>query len=375
MKAASLLLRNKKVSPTVVLSVVITLMVGVSAAWAQAPAQLSLADILIGLRSKKVELPERNKILTEAVLGRGITFSLTPEIEKELEATGADKGLVDAIRRKSVMVKTSALMTPANEVKPNSVNSNPAAVVQDFNFFLKRAETASEKGDLDGALVDFGKAIDMKPDSFEAYLERGIAHLNKKAFELAVSDLSKAVELNSKSAMAWSNRGDAYEKKGDAVHAKADYQKAIELDANIEPAKSNLAKITAEEIRLQKEADARKAEEAKKAEDAKKLADAKKVVPEFVDLGQIYVSTAVKMTTPTYPPAALRAGIAGLVKVEVTIDEDGNVTGSKAVEGHQFLRMSAEDAARRSKFKPALFDGKPIKSKGYILYNFSPTSR
>src|SRR5690242_289430 len=113
MKAASLLLRNKRVFPTVVLSVVITLMVGVSSAWSQAPAQLSLADVLIGLRSKKVELPERNKILTEAVLGRGITFSLTPEIEKELEATGADKGLVDAIRRKSMMVKTSAVMTPA----------------------------------------------------------------------------------------------------------------------------------------------------------------------------------------------------------------------------------------------------------------------
>jgi TonB family protein len=374
MKAASLLLGNKRVFPTVVLSVVITLMVGVSAAWSQAPAQLSLADILIGLRSKKVELPDRNKILTAAVLSRGITFSLTPEIEKELEATGADKTLVDAIRKKSVMVKTSAVMTPANDVKPNPTNSNPP-VVQDFNFFLKRAEAASEKGDLDVALVDFGKAIEMKPDSFEAYLERGIAHLNKKAFELAVSDLNKAVELNSKSAMAWASRGDAYEKKGDAVHAKADYQKAVELDANVEPAKSNLAKITAEELRVQKEADGRKAEEAKKAEDAKKLADAKKVVPEFVDLGQIYISTAVKMTTPTYPPAALRAGIAGLVKVELTIDEEGNVTGAKAVEGHQFLRMSAEDAARRSKFKPALYDGKPIKSKGYILYNFSPTSR
>jgi TonB family protein len=375
MKAASLLLRNKRLFPTVVLSVVIILMAGVSAAWAQAPAQLSLADILIGLRSKKVELPERNKILTEAVLGRGITFSLTPEIEKELDATGADKGLIDAIRKKSVMVKTSAVLTPANDVKPNPVSTSPAAVVQDFNFFLKRAETASEKGDLDAALVDFGKAIEMKPDSFEAYLERGIAHLNKKAFELAVSDLNKAVELNSKSAMAWANRGDAFEKKGDAVHAKADYQKAVELDANVEPAKSNLAKIVAEEVRVQKEAEARKAEEAKKAEDAKKLADSKKVVPQFVDLGQIYISAAVKMTTPTYPAAALRAGIAGLVKVEVSIDEEGNVTDAKAIEGHQFLRMSAEDAARRSKFKPTLFDGKPIKSKGYILYNFTPTTR
>ena len=370
MKAASLHSFIRKLTPTLFLSAFMTLAIGVSTVYMQAPAQLSLADILIGLRSKKVELPERNRILTEAVLGRGITFSLTPEIEKELEATGADKGLVDAIRKKSMMVKTSAVITPATDAKAGTATVNPPAPIQDFAFFLKRAEASSEKGDLDNALVDFGKAIELKPDSFEAYLERGMVHLNKKAFELAVTDLSKAVDLNPKSAMAWANRGDAYEKKGDSAKAKADYQKAVALDANAEPAKTNLANIVAAELKAQKEA-----EEARMAEEARKLAEAKKIAPEFVDLGQINLSTAVRMTTPTYPQTALRAGIAGLVKVEVSIDDQGNVTDAKAVDGHQFLRLSAEEAARRSKFKPAMFDGKPIKSKGYILYNFSPTGR
>ena len=373
MKAASLLFSKNNSLPTLVLSVLISLMIAVSTVHAQAPAQLSLADIIIGLRSKKVELPDRNKILTEAVLSRGITFSLTPEIEKELEATGADQALVDAIRKKSMVVKTNAVITPANNANNQKpAVSNPPAPVQDFDFFMKRAESATEKGDLDSALVDFGKAIEMKPDSFQAYLERGMAHLNKKAFELAISDLNKAVELNAKSAMAWSNRGDAFEKKGDGAKAKSDYQKAVELDANVEPAKSNLAKIVAEEQRIQKEKDA---EEARKAEEAKKLAEAKKVVPAYVDLGQINLSTALKMTMPVYPQTALRAGIAGLVKVEISLDEQGNVTEAKAVDGQQFLRASAEDAAHRSKFKPALFDGKPIKSKGYIVYNFAPSNK
>src|ERR1041384_1207331 len=64
------------------------------------PAQLSLADILIALRSKKVTLAERNKLIGDAVKTRGITFTLTPEIEKELQTTGADKLLIDAIRTK-----------------------------------------------------------------------------------------------------------------------------------------------------------------------------------------------------------------------------------------------------------------------------------
>src|SRR5215813_1770035 len=120
MKAATLL--KKKYTPAILLSLLIGfgVMLGAPAAFGQAPAnaQLSLADILIALRSKKVTLPERNKILTDAVLSRGITFSLTPEIEKELEATGADKDLVDSIRKKSTMVKTSAVITPS-EPKQN----------------------------------------------------------------------------------------------------------------------------------------------------------------------------------------------------------------------------------------------------------------
>ena len=365
MKAASLLLSTKRFIPTALMSVVFSIMCMASISFTQAPSQLSLADILIGLRSKKVELPERNKILTDAIMTRGVTFSLTPEIEKELEATGADKGLVDAIKRKSMIVKTSAVMN-----QPGNPTTSASAPVQDYSFFMKRGESSVEKGDLDAALVDFGKAMDLKPDSFETYLERGVVHLNKKALELAVTDLSKAVELNPKSAVAWANRGDAFEKKGDAVKARADYQKAVDLDANVEPAKTNLGKIVAGEQRVAREAD-----EARKAAEAKRLADMKKVAPEYVDLGQIYTSAAVKMITPVYPQTALRAGIDGLVKVEVSMDEQGNVTTAKAVDGHQFLRMSAEDAARKSKFKPAMFDGKPIKSKGFIVYNFAPAGK
>src|SRR5258708_24433625 len=81
--------------------------------------QLSLADILIALRSKKLTLPERNKILTDAVATRGTTFSLTPEIEKELSVTGADKDLVDSLKKRSQIVKIAAVV-PSAETKPNT---------------------------------------------------------------------------------------------------------------------------------------------------------------------------------------------------------------------------------------------------------------
>jgi TonB family protein len=365
MKAATLLF--KSFTPAIVLSLLIGFGVMVSAPsiFGQT-VELSLADILIALRSKKVTLPERNKILTDAVLSRGVTFSLTPEIEKELEATGADTGLVDAIRKKGVMVKTSLVVSKPAETKPNPV---PASTPPppDFNFYMNRAMSSSQKGDLDAALVDFGKAIEMKPESADAYLGRGMANLNKKALELAVADFSKAIELNPKLAVAFANRGDVYEKKGDVAKAKEDYKKALDLDANVEPAKSAMAKITADELKAQKEA-----EEARKAAEKPVVKEAPKAAPpEFVDLGQLYASQAVKLVTPIYSQVAIRAGIQGKVTVQITIDTEGNVTSAKAVDGHQFLRLDAEEAAKRSKFKPAMFDGKPIKAKGYIVYNFT----
>src|SRR5688572_20687570 len=83
-----------------------TMMIFAAAAKAQVP-QLSLADLLIGLRSKKATLPERNSILTDAVRQRGVTFAMTPEIEKELATTGASPALIDAIRKKGPVVKTA----------------------------------------------------------------------------------------------------------------------------------------------------------------------------------------------------------------------------------------------------------------------------
>src|SRR5688572_6473678 len=60
--------------------------------------QLSLADILVALRSPKVTLVERNRILSDAVKERGVTFTLSAQLEKELAATGASPELIAAIR-------------------------------------------------------------------------------------------------------------------------------------------------------------------------------------------------------------------------------------------------------------------------------------
>lgn len=320
------------------------------AAFAQAQApQLSLADLLIGLRSKKVSLPERNTILTEAVRQRGVTFSMTPEIEKELATTGASATLIEAIRQKGLIVKTVATSLP----KPTPV---PTPAPPDFSFYQTRADLNAGKGEYSLALADYNKTLEMKADNRVAYLNRGKTHFNLKSYDLSVKDFDKALELDPKDAAAYLNRGVSYEKLGDAGKALDDYQKAIDLDPANEVAKVNLKRLQ----------DAQAAAAA--AEAAK---NAPPPPPEFAYVGTLTSANAVRMVMPAYTLIAQRANVGGKVSVDVELNEKGEVVSAKATSGHQMLRGSAEDAAKRTIFKPALYNGQPIKSKGSIVYNFS----
>ncbi len=171
------------------------------------PNQLMLADILIGLRSKKATLPERNKILAEAVVVRGVTFALTPEIEKELADTGADKILIDSIRQKSRLVKVVAIVNASAEVKPKA---ETASQPPDFSFYEKQGGANVSKGDFDAAVSDYTKAIELNPSAATALFGRGIAYFNKKSYDLAIADYNKLIELTPKNASAIAKRGDTH---------------------------------------------------------------------------------------------------------------------------------------------------------------------
>lgn len=335
--------------PTRVIAWMVALMlIGGISIQAQTP-QLSLADLLIGLRSRKASLPERNTILTEAVRQRGVTFTMTPEIEKELETTGASPTLIEAIRLKAPVVKpepTPAVVVPV-------ATPVPTPTPPDFSFYQTRADQAAVKGEFAVALVDYNKSLEMKADNAPAYLSRGKAHFSLKSYDLSVKDFDKVLELNPKDSVALLNRGLSYERLGETKKAMGDYLRAVTLDPANETAKANLKRLQDAEI-------AAAAAEA-----------AKNAPPPFVNLGNLTPSHAIRMATPLYSPVAQRANVEGRVTVEVELDEKGEVVSAKATSGPSMLRASAEDAANRSKFKPALFNNRPIKAKGVITYNFS----
>jgi TonB family protein len=311
--------------------------------------QLSLADILIALRSPKVTLVERNRILADAVKERGVTFTLAPQLENELATTGASPELLAAIRE---VTKPKVVPTPV----PTPI---PTPTPPDYAFYAKRAEGNAGKGEFTLALADFDKAAEMRADEPTVLAGRAKTHFNLKSYDKALTDYDRVVELSPKDPAAFYFRGLTYERAGKTDKALADYKKAAELDPKHDNAVASAKRLT-DDI-------AKAAAEAEKA----RIAALKPVRPEILDLGNISPSSAERMVKPTYPPIAQRGNIEGRVTVDVEMDSEGKIVEAKATSGHQMLRQAAEDAARRSRFKPATFDGTPIRAKGVIIYNFS----
>jgi TonB family protein len=80
---------------------------------------------------------------------------------------------------------------------------------------------------------------------------------------------------------------------------------------------------------------------------------------------------ATRRVVPVYPQLARNAATQGIVRVYVTVDEQGNVSEIAKTEGPALLRGAAEDAARRWKFSPTLAAGKPVRLMGFIEFNFT----
>jgi TonB family protein len=393
------------------------LLLGTSQLQAQAKPPLTLADILTALRSKRIEDPEeKNRLLIEAVIERGVTFSVSPEIEKELEITGASKALIDAIKLKSPGGKANTTPTPA-----------PSPSIPDYKPVEERADMYAQKGEYDLAVFEYNRAIELSPKNATLYVKRGFAFFNKKNFDLALADYNKAIELDPKEAKAYFYRAALHERNNNITKAIEDYQKAVELDQNNEQAKANLKRLqeqqakTAptptppqeqiasknpvqpplnrttnndvrqpqpkveqpkepkEQPKVEQPKEQPKAEKPKESKEQPTSNEPKKNEASNTDgttvvgVGQLTSSDAVRLVKPTYPLVAQRSNIEGQVRVEVTLDEEGNVISAKAVEGPALLRTAAEEAAMLSKFKPVILNEKPVKAKGFIVYNFTKT--
>ena len=105
-----------------------------------------------------------------------------------------------------------------------------------FSFGQKTAQdyynSGNAKDDLQdyrGAIADYTKAIELKPDNANAYFNRGLAKKKLQDYRGAIADYNKAIELIPNYANAYNNRGNAKDELKDLDGACLDWSKAGEL--------------------------------------------------------------------------------------------------------------------------------------------------
>ncbi len=91
------------------------------------------------------------------------------------------------------------------------------------------------KGNLAGAIADYGRAIICAPDSegqAVAYLSRGNARKDQEDLAGAINDYSQAIALHPSNAGAYLSRGLAHRQVGQWEQAIADFRMVRELTTN-----------------------------------------------------------------------------------------------------------------------------------------------
>lgn len=109
-------------------------------------------------------------------------------------------------------------------------------------------------------------------------------------------------------------------------------------------------------------------EEPKPVTETPKTDAAKNTSP--VEAGSL-IPYATAKTPPVYPPAAKSLRTTGVVRLDVTISETGEVAEVQKASGPSLLQAAAKDAIKKWKFKPFVRDGQPVKAIGYVSFNFN----
>ncbi|MEX2187887.1 MAG: tetratricopeptide repeat protein [Pirellulales bacterium] len=99
-----------------------------------------------------------------------------------------------------------------------------------WRAYHNRGVSLAQMRDFDGALKDFDKAIEIFPNHADAWFNRGELKFGQRRYDDAIADYNQALKLNPNDAAAYSSRGHA--KWGARQHQSAveDYNTAIRLD-------------------------------------------------------------------------------------------------------------------------------------------------
>ena len=117
--------------------------------------------------------------------------------------------------------------------------------------YYNRGLAYMNAGQLDLALNDYNKAIELKPKYTEAYVNRGNILRDNGRQDEALNDYNKAIEINPIFSIAYFNRGILFMNQNRVNEALSDYNKTIEIRPTYYKAYSNRGVLFVNEKRYE----------------------------------------------------------------------------------------------------------------------------
>jgi tetratricopeptide (TPR) repeat protein len=129
----------------------------------------------------------------------------------------------------SVQIQEVAAGSATPSATPDPEKSQPGSN-ETVGELVNRGIEKGKESDLDGAIADFDRAIELDPKDDAPYYNRAQVERLKKDAAGAIADYTRAIELGSQNPAAYNNRGNARSENNDRDGAIADYTRAIELE-------------------------------------------------------------------------------------------------------------------------------------------------
>jgi tetratricopeptide (TPR) repeat protein len=96
----------------------------------------------------------------------------------------------------------------------------------DVDTLLNRGNAYFRQGDMERAVADFTRALELRPDA-ATYRRRGLARVRLQALDAAIADYDEALKLSPHDVEALVNRGLAHAQKNDHAKAISDFTEAL----------------------------------------------------------------------------------------------------------------------------------------------------
>jgi tetratricopeptide (TPR) repeat protein len=140
------------------------------------------------------------------------------------------------LRRNKKVFETTAvlreILQPSHR-KYDSTEDFPGRSDLDAESYYSQGMECEIRGDSNGALTNYDRAIEIDPDFGDAYGRRAYLEQSDSNLDATLADYNKAINLGSATASDYANRGMVEQRKGDLAAALADYNKAIELQPDL----------------------------------------------------------------------------------------------------------------------------------------------